>query len=197
MVAFGGSCLHILSVNQLGDVLTSGSNTVSRGLPLDLREALLNKKELLGTEDDWIPGCQPPLPPDDESFYTTFPLDSDLSPYQFVFLTQLFESINTLMAQTDGASFLVCGAPTNINPEGMWWPDKSPRTVTTSFKDLAEYAAFRQVKDEKTGIVTGGLLCERHQLKMKRTGRLTTIHELVLTAMATPQLATPEYFGVE
>lgn len=101
-------------------------------------------------------------------------------------IARLFEELNELLVKVNG-SYLVCGAPTNINPNnGQWWPDKTPRAVQTSFYELARYAAQPQVKDEMSGMNYGGLISDRDKVVVGDVS--TNVHEMVLSAMAAPRL---------
>lgn len=186
MVAFGGSCLHVLTVNQdKSNNILPGPNAVSVGLPDKLKELMVNKSELVGTPDKWLQGHEPPLPPDG-TFYTTFPLDGDLNKSQYTLIARLFEELNALLCMAKG-SYLFCGAPTNINPnKGEWWPDKHPRSVQSTLFEMARHSALPQVKNIETGINHGGLLSDRHKVTVNEKD--TTVHEMVLSAMAAPKL---------
>ena len=104
--------------------------------------------------------------------------------------------MNELITKANG-TYLVCGAPTLINPthnggEVVWWPDKSARVIQTSFHELAKYAALPQIQDNDTGIFQGGLLSDRYKINVgnsEESSSTTTIHEMVLSAMALPQFA--------
>jgi len=135
LLAFGGSCLHVLSVNQDEENnLLPGSNSVSEGLSKDIQAELVSINELIGTEENWIDNYIPPLPPKG-TFYTTFPLDGDLDQTTYILIARLFHEMNQLVTKANG-SYLICGAPTLINPtndkigRGIWWPDKSPRVLS-------------------------------------------------------------------
>ena len=186
LIAFGGSCLHILTVNQDGcNNLLPGSNAASEGLCRDFSELIVDESELVGIEEHWLPGHTPPLPPNG-TFYTTLPLDNDLDKNQFIVLVRLFKKLNMLLINAKG-SYLVCGAPTNINPNNFeWWPDHLPRAIQTTFYELARHSALPQVKDNGTGLNTGGLLSDRHKITVGN--RDTTVHEMVLSTMAAPHL---------
>jgi len=197
LLAFGGSCLHVLSVNQDKDNnLLPGSNSVSEGLSKDIQDKLVSINELVGTEENWIDNYIPPLPPKG-TFYTTFPLDSDLDYSTFILIARLFQELNELVTNANG-SYLICGAPTLINPTndnkgvGKWWPDKSPRVIQTSFHELAMHSALPQKQDDESGIFHGGLLSDRYRIQVGRSSSSslieTTVHEMVLSAMAQPQL---------
>lgn len=97
LVAFGGSCLHVLTVNQdrYNNILP-GSNFISKGLSDTIQSELVAMYELIGTPNDWIEGHTPPLPPDG-TFYTTFPLDEDLTKYTFTLIARLFQELNELI----------------------------------------------------------------------------------------------------
>ena len=144
LVAFGGSCLHVLTVNQdrYNNNLLPGSNFISKGLSDTIQSELVAMDELIGTSNDWIEDHTPPLPPDG-TFYTTFPLDEDLTKYTFTLIARLFQELNELITKANGA-YLVCGAPTLINPTDehnggeVWWPDKSARVIQTTFHELAK-----------------------------------------------------------
>lgn len=187
LVAFGGSCLHVITVNQDDeDLLLPGHNSVSKGLSQALLNVLVQGDELIGTKVDWIDGHTPPLP-SKGTFYTTFSLDSDLDKREYMMLGHLFEELNALLVEANGM-YLICGAPTNINPNNEeWWPDKSPRAVQTTLFELARYSAQPQVKNAKSGINRGGLLSDRHKVSIG--GSSTTVHEMVLSVMAAPHLA--------
>ena len=189
LIAFGGSCLHVLSVNQdERNNLAPGPNSVL-GLSADIVNGL--NTNAVGTEKDWLNGHEPPLPPKG-TFYITYPLDEDLDKRQYMLLAHLFEELNRSIVQENGA-YLVCGAPTNINPnDGDWWPDKSPRVVRTTFDELARHSALPQIKNHNnTGINHGGLLSDRHNVNVDGGGS-TTVHEMILSAMAAPKLAIEE-----
>lgn len=187
VVAFGGSCLHVLTVNQdESNNLCPGSNMVSKGVSTELKELMVDESELVGTSDHWVQGHKPPLPPNG-TFYTTFPLDEELDKIQYTLIARLFEELNSLLTKSNGG-YLVCGAPSNINPNnGEWWPDKSPRAVQTTFYEMARHSALPEVKDGAGGIIHGGLLSDRHKVSVGEKD--TTVHEMVMSAMAAPRLA--------
>ena len=193
LVAFGGSCLHVLTVNQdRYNNLLPGPNFISKGLSDTIQSELVAMDELVGTPNDWIEGHTPPLPPDG-TFYTTFPLDEDLTKYTFTLIARLFQELNELITKANG-TYLICGAPTLINPTDehsgeVWWPDKSARVIQTTFHELAKYSALPQIQNNDTGIFQGGLLSDRYKINVGNSeSSSTTIHEMVLSAMALPQV---------
>jgi len=196
LLAFGGSCLHVLSVNQdKENNLLPGSNSVSEGLSKDIQAKLVTANELVGTDEYWIDNHAPPLPLKG-TFYTTFPLDSNLDYSTYILIARLFHEMNQLVTNANG-SYLICGAPTLINPTnnkgvGKWWPDKSPKVIQTSFHELALHSALPQKQNSESNIFHGGLLSDRYKIQVGSSGSSslieTTIHEMVLSAMAQPQL---------
>ena len=76
-----------------------------------------------------------------------------------------------------------------------WWPDKSPRVIQTSFHELAIHSALPQIQNSESGIFHGGLLSDRYRIQVGRSSSSlieTTVHEMVLSAMAQPQLVIDE-----
>ena len=75
---------------------------------------MVTTNELVGTDEYWIDNHAPPLPLKG-TFYTTFPLDTDLDQTTFILIARLFQELNQLVTKAN-RSYLICGAPTLINP---------------------------------------------------------------------------------